>query len=46
MCGCKLTRLPAKDEEVDGSVSRGTSDSFSMVARRPKVDGDERRLLN
>jgi hypothetical protein len=36
---CRLERLSLKDDPVDGRVVDGTRDSFSMVTRRPKVDG-------
>ena len=44
-CSCKLERLVAKVDE-DGSVVTGTRDSFSMVTNSPKLDDDDRSVVN
>lgn len=46
MYGCRLARFSPKDEEVEGRVATGTRDSFSIVARRPKVSSDANNELN
>lgn len=46
MYGCRQERFASKEEDVDGRVLKGTRDSFSIVASRPKVEESDSRELN
>jgi hypothetical protein len=46
MCGLRLERFASKEEDVEGSVVTGTSDSFWIEASRPKLEVSDSRELN